>query len=256
MAEIEYVPYKDKDITGSFCIVSFPTVGLISTIAANFLIKNLKLERIGAFLSDDFFPAAIIQDGVPTPPVKVYAGDHVCGSNGECEQIVVISSELPVKPTSVMALADNILKWTNEMGCRITVTIEGINTDESLSFDEDAKVFYVSTTPMVEEMLSSIKSEKLESGMVSGLSGILLYKGHLMDLNVATLLAEANMEFPDSRSAAAVLRVLDKMVPGIHMDPAPLFEEADKIEGEIKKAMTQLKPTSPSLQEPPHSMYG
>ena len=71
------------------------------------------------------------------------------------------------------------------------------------------------------------------------------------------LLAEAHAEYPDSRSAAEVLKVLDKMVPQIKMDPKPLLEEAGKIEEKVKAAMAQIKPLSPAeLPDTPPGMYG
>jgi len=92
--------------------------------------------------------------------------------------------------------------------------------------------------------------------MVSGLSGLLLYKGNMQDFGVTCLLSEAHQDYPDSRSAAEVLRVLDKMLPQIKMDPKPLLEEAEYIEEQIKSAITQIKPMPPEgLQEVPTSMY-
>jgi uncharacterized protein len=92
--------------------------------------------------------------------------------------------------------------------------------------------------------------------MVSGLSGLLLYKGNLKNFNVSCFLAEAHSEYPDSRSAAEVLKVLDKMLPQIKMDPEPLLKEAEEIEDRVKKAMAQIKPMSPAeLPDLPAGMY-
>jgi uncharacterized protein len=115
----------------------------------------------------------------------------------------------------------------------------------------------VGSNPEAVKLLENLPTEALGSGMVSGLSGLLLYKGNLQDYPVTTLLAEAHSEFPDSRSAAKVLEVLDKMVPQIKMDPEPLLKQAELIEEQVKKAMSQIKPMNPDeLPEAPPGMYG
>jgi uncharacterized protein len=111
MSNITIHEYKKKDITNAMVVVSFPTVGLVSSIVANFLVTNLKLELIGGVSSDDFYPAAIISDGIPTPPVRIFAGDNVCGPDDVCDQIVVITSELPVRTAAFSPLADKIIEW-------------------------------------------------------------------------------------------------------------------------------------------------
>jgi len=256
MAEIIIHEIKKKDLSNALVIVSFPTVGLISTIVANFITSNLKLEHIASMVSEDFYPAAIVQDGIPTSPVRIYAGDHVCGKDGECDQIVVITSELPIKTTAFHPMADKILDWCKKRGCKVIVTLEGVNSQEKLE-DENIQVYNVCSNGKASDYLKGIPVKTLENGMVSGLSGILLYKANMQDYPVISLLAEAHSEFPDSRSAAKVLTLLDKMVPQIKMDPEPLLKQAKTIEEQVKKSMSQIKPLSPNeLSGTPPGMYG
>lgn len=247
--------YKKKDIKNAMVVVSFPTVGLISSIVSNFLITNMKLDLIASIESDDFYPAAIISNGMPTPPVRIYAGDHVCGPKNECDQLVVINSELPIKTSGFATLADKIIEWCNEKKCRIVTTIEGVNSLDPLG--DNIMVFHVASNKAAAKQLESLPSKPFETGMVSGLSGLLLYKGNLQDFSVSCLLAEAHAEYPDSRSAAEVLKVLDKMLPQIKMDPEPLLKEAKIIEENVKKAMAQIKPKNPvEMPQIPPGMYG
>jgi uncharacterized protein len=254
MGSITVHEYKKKDLSNAMVVISFPTVGLVSTIAANFLVSNLKLELVAAFSSDDFYPAAIIQDGVPMPPVRVYAGDHVCGPKGSCEQLVVITSELPIRTASFSPLAERIIQWCRENRCHIVVTLEGVNSPEPPN--EPAKVFHVGSNEEALSHLKGLDTEPLNTGMVSGLSGILLYKGNIQKFGVACLLAQAHADFPDSRSAARLLTVLHRMVPQIEIDPQPLMEQAKVIEDQVRKAMAQIKPMAPAeLPDVPPGMY-
>jgi uncharacterized protein len=255
MSTITIHEYKKKDISNAMVIVSFPTVGLVSSIVANFLVTNMKLELIAGISSDDFYPAAIISDGVPTPPVRIYAGDHVCGPKNDCDQIVVITSELPIRTSAFAPLADKIIEWCREKKCKIVTTLEGIQSKDPMG--DNILVFHVASNEEAAEYLKDLPSHQFEAGMVSGLSGILLYKGNLQNSAVSCLMAEAHVEFPDSRSAAELLKVLDKMVPQIKMDAEPLLKEAEQIEEQIKDSMAQIKPMLPAeLPDTPPGMYG
>jgi len=254
LSEITFHEYQKKDVTNAMVIISFPTIGLVSTIVANFLVTKLKLKRIGALLHDDFYPAAIIKDGIPTPPVGIFAGDNECGPDGSCDQLVIISSDLPIKASLISPLADKILGWCRQNRCKLVTTIEGVNRTDPLG--EEIGVFHVASNDEALRSLEGLPTQPLERGMVSGLSGVLLYKGNISDFGVTCLLAEAHQDYPDSRSAAEVLKVLDKMVPQIKMDPKPLLEEAKYIEDQIKKGMSQIKPMPPAeLPDIPPGMY-
>ena len=69
-------------------IVGFPSIGLVGTIVANFLINNLKLEQIGIIDSARFPAISVVKDGEPHNPMRLYAGEQVC-NDGTCNQVVV-----------------------------------------------------------------------------------------------------------------------------------------------------------------------
>jgi hypothetical protein len=98
--DITVIEQKKLDLSNALVVVGFPTVGLVSTIAANYVVSSLELERIGAIYSDFFPPTAVIHESIPMPPVRIYAGDVICGPGGSCEELVVIFSEFnpPAQP--------------------------------------------------------------------------------------------------------------------------------------------------------------
>jgi uncharacterized protein len=85
----------------------------------------------------------------------------------------------------------------------------------------------------------------MNEGMITGVTGVLLYKAALEKQNAMCLLSKAHSKFPDSRAAAKLIQILDVMLPGIKLDPKPLYEEAERIEDKIKSFMEQSKPTAP-----------
>jgi len=255
MVDIELIEYKEVDLSNSLLVVAFPTVGLISSIAGHFIIDSLKLEEIGTIVSSEFVPATVIHNSKPSPPVRIYAGKKECGPDGTCEQLVVIISEfMPPSYNIIKPLADKILEWSNKKGCKIVVALEGTHAVGDVK--RKPKVYGVGSNSIMKNFLKKYKIEETKEGMISGVTGVLLYEGVLMKRDVICLLSEAHSAFPDSRAAGNLLKKLDIMLPEIKIDPKPLYKEAEKIEAQIKRFMEQSKPTAPTLPPIPTQMYG
>jgi uncharacterized protein len=254
MEDIELIEYKEEDLSNSLLVVAFPTVGLISSIAGHFIIDTLKLEEIGTIISKEFMPATVIHKSKPSPPVRIYAGKRECGPDGTCEQLAVIISEFMPPYNIIKPLADVILEWANKKGCKLVVALEGTHAVGDRK--KAPKVYGVGSNKIMKDYLKSYKIEETKEGMITGVTGVLLYSGVLMKRDVICLLSEAHSAFPDSRAAGNLLKKLDIMLPEIKIDPKPLYKEAEKIEDQIKKFMEQSKPTAPSLPPIPTQMYG
>jgi len=253
MDDISIIEYKEVDLSNSMLIVAFPTVGLISSIAGHFIIDSLKLDPIGTITSSQFMPATVIHKSIPSPPVRIYAGKKTCGPNDTCNTIAIIISEFMPSPEIIDSLVDKIFSWAKQKGCKIIMSLEGMHAigDET----KKPSVFGIATTPDMRKVLEQFKIKKTQEGMITGVTGVLLYKGVLNNRDVLCLLAETQTKYPDSRAAAALLEKVDKMLPAIKIDPKPLYNTAKKIEEKILQSLEQSKPTAPTLQPAPYSMY-
>jgi uncharacterized protein len=254
MEDIELIEYKEEDLSNSLLVVAFPTVGLISSIAGHFIIDSLKLEEIGTIVSKEFMPATVIHKSKPSPPVRIYAGKRECGPDGTCEQLAVIISEFMPPYNIIKPLAEKILEWAKTKGCKLVVALEG--THAVGNGKKEPMVYGVGSNNDMKNYLKKYKIEETQEGMITGVTGVLLYEGVLLKRDVICLLSEAHSAFPDSRAAGNLLKKLDVMLPEIKIDPKPLYKEAKKIETQIKKFMEQSKPTAPSLPPIPTQMYG
>jgi uncharacterized protein len=250
--EIQIIEYKNVDLSNSVLIEAFPTVGLVSSIAGHFLVEQLKLEEIGTISSRYFMPAAVIHNGVPSPPVRIYAGKKICGSTGECNQIVVIISEFMPSVDIIKPVANMILTWAQKKKCSHIVTLEGTH---SLN-PKKPKTYGVATTQKMNDILKKYAIEETKEGMITGITGVLLFEGARLKQDVLCLLAEAHSSYPDSRAAALLVETLDKMLPEIKIDTQPLYKEAEDIEQKIRSFIKQAQPTAPSSVSLPSQMYG
>lgn len=249
--EIQIIEYKQVDLSSAILIEAFPTVGLVSSIAGHFLIDQFKLEEIGAISSRYFMPAAVIHKGLPSPPVRIYAGKKVCGPDGSCDQIVVIISEFMPSVDIIKPLANIILEWAEKKKCKYIVTLEGTHGLNP----KKPKTHGVATTQKMRGILKEYSIEETQEGMITGITGVLLYEGVRLNHDVLCLLAEAHTSYPDSRAAALLVEALDKMLPEIKINTEPLYKEADDIEKKIRAFIKQAQPTAPTPTQPPH-MYG
>ncbi len=230
--------YGETDLKDGMAIIGFPSVGLVSSIASNFIVRTMKLERRAAIISKDFPPFTIIHEGVPSPPVRIYAGHRDCEHKGEkCEKLAVITCEFMPQPNLIKELSNIILGWCKKMEISTILTLEGIN----IAGEAEAKVFGVGTTERTRGMLGNYEIKELREGMVTGISGLLLSEGERYQMDVICLLGSARTDVPDARGAANLLDVVGDMLPEIKLDPEPLIKEAELIETEMQKAMESVQ---------------
>jgi len=254
MEDIAILEYKKIDLSDSMLVIAFPTVGLISSIAGRFIIDSLKLKEIGSIVSKHFMPATVIHNSNPSPPVRIYAGKKMCGPDNSCEQLAVIISEFMPPLDIIKPLVDKIFDWSEEKNCKVIMTLEGTHAMDEKN-KKKVQVYGVGSTPLMKHVLKKYNIKQTREGMIVGVTGVLLYSGALMNRDVICLLSEAHASYPDSRAAGNLLEKLDIILPGIKIDPAPLYEAAEGIEKDIRQFMNQSKPTAPTPPIP-SSMYG
>jgi uncharacterized protein len=249
--EIFIHEYGEVDLKDGMAIIGFPSVGLVSSIASNFIVRTMRLERRAAIISKHFPPFTIIHDSVPSPPVRIYAGHRDSEKKGErCEKLAVITCEFMPQPELIKELSDDILGWCKKKGIATILTLEGIN----MGGEGEAKVLGVGTTERTRGMLTSYGVKELREGMVMGISGLLLSEGERYQMDVICLLGSARTDVPDARGAANLLEVVGDMLPEIKLDPEPLIKEAEQIENEMQKAMESVQ--QPKKQVEYSQLYG
>jgi uncharacterized protein len=232
MDDIELVIMKDRDLKGAHVIDGFPSVGLVGSITANYLVSLLGLEQIGFIDSPHFPNVSVIREGKPYHPVRIYAGELE-----DDEKIVVFVSEFQPSTEIVKQLASRIMDWIEEKGCAMVISPEGLTKGEEaqgLEERKDIKVYGVASTLEGLEAIKALGIETFEAGVIVGLAGALLNQGIKRGFNVVSLLSEANSLYPDARSAAAVTSVIDRILLHVELDTAPLLEEAALIENSLK----------------------
>lgn len=287
--QIRIVDLEKRDLKGATVIDGFPSVGLVSTIAANYIINTLQLEQIALVESDQFPSVSVIREGEPLNPVRIYAGEQVC-QDDKCNQIVVLISEFSPKPQTINALCKEVLDWMQEKRCDLLISPEGLSlqtVDNQLTMVEDSdemdemdeirptteldgpidlpdidsdsfRTFGVASTPRARQYIEKYNIVPFNNGTVAGVTGVFLTEGAKRNFDVLALLAEAHQEFPDAKAAARVIDIINMVLLQIPLDPAPLYKQAETLEAQIKamRSMAQLQKQAGKKPAPYPSMFG
>lgn len=231
MFEIELA--KGAKPSGGAFITAFPSVGMVGTIAGSFIVESLKMERIAYVLSDDVPPAALVQEGVPTYPLRILGTKNVS----------IMTSEFQIPLSLSAQLAKDLLGWTAVNGYGLMVGLEGLMSGQQPQTTEatTARVFGVGSTSKARDILAKAGIEQFKIGMITGVSGALLSEGERLGRDVICLLVDANAMYPDARGAARLVESVSKILPSVQVDLQGLLKEADMIEDNVKEAVDKTK---------------
>src|SRR5438132_5930208 len=72
MADVELRTIKEVDMKGGTVVAAFPSVGLVSTITATYLITTLPTDQVTALESPDFPSTPMPHASKPKFPARVY----------------------------------------------------------------------------------------------------------------------------------------------------------------------------------------
>ncbi|HEV2449899.1 MAG TPA: PAC2 family protein, partial [Thermoplasmata archaeon] len=229
---------KRVDVEGAIVIDGFPSVGLVSSIVANYLIDTLEMEQIGIVESAAFPTVALVRGGVPQHPVRIYAGTPPPARSGRAaDKIVAFVSEFHPAPTVIHPLAHAILDWVQEQRCSLLVSPEGLGVEKPAGDTarhrsprlQDVKVYGIASTNRARDLYIEPNLLPFTEGVITGIAGVLLNEGRRRGFDVLTFLAEAQADYPDARAAAKVIETINRVLLRAPLDPEPLYHEAERI---------------------------
>ncbi|MBI4415595.1 MAG: proteasome assembly chaperone family protein [Euryarchaeota archaeon] len=246
--------WEAVDLSQALVVLGFPSVGLVGSIASAHLVASLRLREVGALISPEFPPTAVVREGISTSPVRVYLGDVVCGVDGGCQQLCVIHSDVAPKSRFVVPLADAIVSWARARGARGLVGLEGVTKEDAR--EEEVGVLGIASDPEGRRLLDGLHIPPLEDGVLTGIGGVALYAARVHGVPALCLLAESREDFPDARGAARLLETLQPLVPLVPIDERPLYEQAELLEAEFRRQLERSQRAVSDLSQRANVMYG
>ena len=249
--EVEICDFEEANLKNATVIAGFPSIGLVSTIAANYLIDALGLKQIGCLKSPHFPALSVVHTGEPLSPVRIYAGTQING-----DKIAVFVSEFKPKPNLINSIANVIMEWVTRKECKLLLSPEGMVVEgKSADEEENVEAYAIGSTERARQLLMSKDIPQFKNGIIAGVSGVLLNFGKQNNFDVISILSEAHPNYPDARAAAAAINVMATIM-GVEINVTPLYEESERIEKQLQKFHKQAKPMVSASQAPQPSMYG
>ncbi len=237
MEEVRLIEFKEIDLQDGTIIAGFPSIGLVSTIAANYLIDSLGLKQIGALESKYFPTLSVVHSAEPLSPVRIYGGVADRG-----RKIAIFVSEFRPKPNLIVPIADVIMDWAVKKKCKLLISPEGMVVEgREIEMVKKETAYAIASTDEARNMLVQRGIPQFKNGIIAGVSGVLLNKGKHKNFNVISILSEAHPNYPDARAAAATIEVIASLLD-LDINVTPLYEEAERIEQHLQKLHKQAKP--------------
>ena len=246
-------------------VACFPSVGMVSSVVAHFLIDHLQLEFIGGVVDPRLPALTLVQEGVPLPPIRAYAGKPQCTIEG-CDQVILLMSELVVPEALAHDIVWAMFEWSRENKIVHGVVIDAFakegmkgnlnGAEPTIEYEdtEGVDIVGIGANQKVRDMLTSMDISLLNQGVIKGINAAILSEARRRGLDLMSIMVEADPRWPDARAAATLIETLNKLLPTIDLPHEPLLEEAELLENQIK-AMMEGAEAAPDVSTS-SSMYG
>jgi len=214
-----------KQPKNAILIEGFPGFGLIGTIVTEYLIDHLDTEPIGTIVSEEIPPMIAIHKGRVVQPIEIFYN----------KKYNLIILHVVTNPVGLeWKFSDVVLKLAKMLQVKELISIEGVGrSGQGISAP---RTFYYSNSEQKKKAFEKIRIEELKEGIIMGVTGTILLKAKALKQTMSCVFAETHSSMPDSKAAAAVIKVLDKYL-GLKVDTKPLEKEAEKFEEKLKQIL-------------------
>ncbi len=212
----------NKKPKGATVIEGFPGLGLVGTIATGFLLDHLKCEKIGSYYFEDP-PATLAVHGCTiVDPIGIFY-------NKEYNLVIVhaIGSAAGIE----FQAADLILDLCRQINASQLITLEGVGSTEI----EETRGFFYTSHPQMKRTMENLGIDCLGEGIIMGVTAALLMRNQLP---ILSLFAETHSKLPDSKAAAKIIEILDRLL-GLKVNYEPLLKQAEEFEKKLKGMLEQ-----------------
>jgi len=219
---------------GLVVIEAFPSRGYVSTLAANHLIKQMKMELVGYIECDKLDAIAVVHDGKPMHPIRLYRKDG----------LAIIFSELIIPFNFTHEFTKAIAVWMAKIkpkSAMFLASIPGVETDK------EHEIMAVSTDESMSKKILANKIKMLDEGVLTGISSSLMLKCIEQKIPATAIMVETTY-VPNILASAALLDLLNSLL-GLKVDTQELIKAGEEIKTRFESSLEQLKKGQENYQE-------
>lgn len=243
---------KKIQVKDAVLLVGLPGIGLVGKISLDYLLKELKPDKIAEIYSDSFPPS------VHTKNSKVHLiKNEIYYLKFKKQEFFFLVG--PVQPTLDFKVgssqehyefAETMISFFKSVGVIEIITLAGINIGEK-RMNVKPKAIVAGTDDVIIKKWKNLgaKEDKKE-GLISGAAGLLVGIGKLHKLTGACLMGETNAQlvYGDQGSAKAIIDLLKKRF-GFKVKMKSIEKEAKEIESAFNDLNQQLEALEDDMPE-------
>lgn len=224
--------HGDRDVSGQWLVEGFPGVGLAGKIAADHLVETLGMEEHATLHCDGLPRIGVYEDGERGvhQPVRIFA-------DGGPEAPLVLSSDVPVSPSSATEFATCVTGWFEDRDVT-PLLLSGLPAQKD---DEPPAVFGVATGDAGTHLDEADIATPTERGAVSGPTGALLNRADEVDIDAVVLVVESDPRFPDPEAARQLIKEGIAPLTGVDVELADLVDRAEEIRKSKEKLAKRMQ---------------
>jgi len=212
-----------KKPKGATVIEGFPGLGLVGTIATGFLLDHLKCEKIGTYYFEDPPATLAVHGDKIINPIGIYYNKEY--------NLIIVHAITSAQGMEFHA-ADLILSLCEQVNASQIITLEGVGSSET---EETTRGFFYTDHPQLKDTMEKMGVDCLGEGIIMGVTAALLLRDQYP---ILSLFAETHSKLPDSKAAAKIVEILDKVL-GLKVNYEPLLKQAEEFEKKLKGMLSQ-----------------
>jgi uncharacterized protein len=218
MSHIEIL--TDLELNSPVLIEGLPGVGLVGKLATDHVVDELEMTYAGHLTCPGLPQVTVYEEGNHTlrPPVRIYADED--------RDLLALQSDVPVSPSSVSDFASCLTGWLSQHDV-LPLYFSGL----PMKVDKQRSLYGVTTGD--ESLLDEHDVEPPgDDGVWSGPTGALLSRAGETGQDALGFIVEADSNFPDPKSACALISRVINPIAGVDVDDAELRDHAQEIRQE------------------------
>ncbi len=241
---------KKKKFKSAVLFTGLPGIGLVGKICVDYLLRQIKTEKI-AEISSNSFPPSVHTVGGLIELIKDEIYHYSFKGRDYLFLVGPIQPSLDIRAGSMQEhyeFAKAIVDSLKDKGLKEVYTLAGINVGEKRMTSEPRIVVAGTNKKFIEEWKKYGAVSDRSEGLISGAAGLIIGIAKEKGINGACLMGETNARliYGDHSAAKKLLELLIKRY-GFRIDMSKIEKESKDIE----RAFTQLSKQLEEQEEKP-----
>jgi uncharacterized protein (TIGR00162 family) len=211
------------ELKNPILVEGFPGLGMVGNIATQYLIRQLKTQKLATLYSPHFpYHVLVSKKG----GARLLRGEFYFWKNeaGENDLILLTGDSQAQTIEGQFEVANSILDYAEKKKVKTVITIGGYRNE----VEGSPKVVAVSTNPALFKKALNSKAMSSEAGTpIVGTAGLLLGLATFRNVDAICLLGETRGYLPDPKTAKSVIEILQGIID-VTVDLSGLDKEIER----------------------------